>query len=103
MSREKFDQIDADGDGLITGGELRASLEGTSGISDEDVATIMQMADDDEDRQISFAEYVSAPRLTAELTRRGRRGTVMSRRSGRLRATALAPVRSGDGPDWAIA
>jgi len=57
VSKEKFDEIDTDGDGVITASELKASLEGTSGVSDDHIAAIVQMADDDGDQQISFDEY----------------------------------------------
>jgi Ca2+-binding EF-hand superfamily protein len=57
VSKEKFDEIDTDGDGVITASELKASLEGTSGVSDDNIAAIVQMADDDGDQQISFDEY----------------------------------------------
>ena len=58
MSREKFDAIDTDGDGFITAAELKASLEGEeSGVTEDQMATIVGLADDDGDQKISPEEY----------------------------------------------
>jgi Ca2+-binding EF-hand superfamily protein len=57
MSREKFDEIDADGDGFVTASELKASLADQTGVSDENIETIVAMADDDGDQKITFEEY----------------------------------------------
>jgi calmodulin len=60
--RRTFNQIDVDGDGFITADELRASLETDRQVSADNIATIIQMADDDGDRQIDFAEYAKLSR-----------------------------------------
>ncbi|MFG2639235.1 EF-hand domain-containing protein [Streptomyces sp. NPDC048362] len=60
MKREQFKAIDTDNDGFITAKELKASLQGDKGndlISDEHMATIVSMADNDGDRRINFEEY----------------------------------------------
>ncbi len=57
MSKEDFDAIDTDDDGFITANELKASLEGTSGVTDEQMATIVELADADGDQKISAEEY----------------------------------------------
>jgi len=57
MSKEAFDAIDTDGDGFITAAEMKASLSDQSGVSDDNVATIVQMADEDGDQKITFDEY----------------------------------------------
>jgi Ca2+-binding EF-hand superfamily protein len=75
VSKEKFDAIDTYGDGFITATELKASLEGTTGVSDEDIATIVQMADDNADQQISFDEYeklLGEPRASDASAQRSR-------------------------------
>jgi Ca2+-binding EF-hand superfamily protein len=43
VSREKFDAIDADGDGYITASELMTSLGSDPKISDDDIVMILQM------------------------------------------------------------
>jgi len=55
--REDFDQIDTDDDGYITADELKESLKGNPKISDENVATVAQMADEDGDQKITYDEY----------------------------------------------
>ncbi|OKK06693.1 MULTISPECIES: EF-hand domain-containing protein [unclassified Streptomyces] len=55
--RQQFDRIDTDGDGYITAEELRESLDGDGRVSEEHVATIVRMADEDGDRRIDFDEY----------------------------------------------
>jgi Ca2+-binding EF-hand superfamily protein len=53
-----FDEIDVDGDGYITASELlRTSVENNPKISDDNIATIVQMADADGDNKISYEEY----------------------------------------------
>jgi Ca2+-binding EF-hand superfamily protein len=57
-TREGFDAIDADGDGYITASELlKESVKENPKISDDDVFTIITMADDDGDAKISYEEY----------------------------------------------
>lgn len=55
--RQQFMEIDTDGDGYITVDELMASMQDDPMVSDEHVATIARMADEDGDRQIDFVEY----------------------------------------------
>jgi Ca2+-binding EF-hand superfamily protein len=57
MSKEDFDAIDTDGDGFITASELLKSLADNPKVSPDNVATIVQMADENGDNQISFEEY----------------------------------------------
>lgn len=57
MSKEDFDEIDTDGDGYITASELLTSLAGKPGVSADDMATVVQMADADGDNQVSYEEY----------------------------------------------
>jgi Ca2+-binding EF-hand superfamily protein len=57
-TRQDFDEIDVDGDGYITAGELlRASVKNNPKISDDNIAAIVQMADSDGDNKISYEEY----------------------------------------------
>jgi calmodulin len=57
--KQDFDEIDADGDGYITASELlTASVKENPKISDDDIFTIITMADDDGDKKISYEEYV---------------------------------------------
>lgn len=57
MSKEDFDAIDSDGDGYITASELLRSLADDPKVSPDDIATVVQMADEDGDNQISYDEY----------------------------------------------
>jgi calmodulin len=57
-TRQDFAEIDVDGDGYITASELlRASVKNNPNISDDDIASIVQMADADGDNKISYEEY----------------------------------------------
>ncbi|HEV7806309.1 MAG TPA: EF-hand domain-containing protein [Solirubrobacteraceae bacterium] len=60
MSKEDFDAIDTDGDGYITASEMLSSLG--SDVSDDDIATIVTMADQDGDQKISYEEYAKFAR-----------------------------------------
>ncbi len=57
MSKEDFDVIDTDGDGYITASELLRSLAENPEVDADDIATVIQMADEDGDNQISYEEY----------------------------------------------
>jgi Ca2+-binding EF-hand superfamily protein len=57
MSKEDFDAIDTDGDGYITASELLTSLADNPKVSPDDIAAVIQMADEDGDNQISYEEY----------------------------------------------
>lgn len=56
-TREDFNAIDTDDDNYITADELKESLEGNPKVSDENVATIARMADEDGNQKISYEEY----------------------------------------------
>ena len=56
-SEKTLDQIDTDDDGYTTADELKESLKGNPKISDENVATVAQMADEDGDQKITYDEY----------------------------------------------
>ncbi|WEP00561.1 EF-hand domain-containing protein (plasmid) [Streptomyces sp. FXJ1.172] len=60
--RRDFDEIDADHDGFFTAAELAASLQVNPRVSDEDVAAVVRIADDDGDRRIDFEEYAKLVR-----------------------------------------
>ena len=60
MSKEDFDAIDTDGDGYITASEMLTSLG--SKVTDEEIVTIVTMADDDGDQKISYEEYAKFAR-----------------------------------------
>jgi len=57
VSREKFDAIDADGDGYITASELMTSLGSDPKINDDDIVMILQMADENGDLKLTYEEY----------------------------------------------
>jgi Ca2+-binding EF-hand superfamily protein len=57
MSKEDFDAIDTDGDGYITSSELLRSLADNPNVGPDDIATVIQMADENGDTQISYEEY----------------------------------------------
>lgn len=59
MSKKAFDAIDTDGDGYITADELKASLGDEPDVSDDNIAAIIRMADDNGDQKITFEEYSS--------------------------------------------
>lgn len=61
-TREDFDAIDTDHDGYITADELKESLKDNPKVSDENVATITRMADEDGDQKISYEEYAKLVR-----------------------------------------
>lgn len=62
MSKEDFDAIDTDGDGYITSSELLRSLANNPQVNPDDLATVIQMADEDGDNQISYEEYAKFAR-----------------------------------------
>ena len=55
--RKSFDETDKDKDGFVTIGELKTSLGASPKISDDNVAAVVKIADDDDDRLIDFDEY----------------------------------------------
>lgn len=57
MSKEDFDVIDTDGDGYITASELLRSLAVDPKVGTDDIAAVIQMADENGDNQISYEEY----------------------------------------------
>lgn len=57
MSRADFEAIDTDGDGYITASELLRSMAENPNVSDDDMATVVTMADEDGDNRISLEEY----------------------------------------------
>ena len=57
MSKEDFDAIDTDGDGYITASELLRSLADNPNVDNDDIATVITMADQDGDNKISYEEY----------------------------------------------
>ncbi|MGW1627396.1 EF-hand domain-containing protein [Streptomyces sp. NPDC002172] len=60
--RRDFDEIDTDDDGFVSAAELAASLQTNPRVSDENVAAVIRIADDDGDRQIDFDEYAKLVR-----------------------------------------
>ncbi|XP_070556028.1 calmodulin-like [Ptychodera flava] len=59
--RERFSELDADGNGYITIDEVKMGLLKKKGhYTDEEVYKIMRLADEDGDGRISFSEYVIA-------------------------------------------
>lgn len=60
--RRDFDEIDTDNDGYITAGELAAALQSNPRVSDENVAAVVKIADDNGDRKIDFTEYAELVR-----------------------------------------
>ena len=62
MSKEDFDAIDSDGDGYITASELLTSLASSPDVSSDDMASVVQMADEDGDNRISYEEYAKLAR-----------------------------------------
>lgn len=57
MSKEDFDAIDTDGDGFISASELMTSLGSDPKVSTDDIIAILQMADDNGDKKVSYEEY----------------------------------------------
>jgi Ca2+-binding EF-hand superfamily protein len=57
-TKEDFAKIDTDNDGYITADELKESLKGNPKISDDNVAQVVAMADEDGDQKITYEEYV---------------------------------------------
>jgi Ca2+-binding EF-hand superfamily protein len=57
-TKEDFAKIDTDNDGYITADELKESLKGNPKISDDNVAQVAAMADEDGDQKITYEEYV---------------------------------------------
>ena len=56
--RRAFVMLDVDGDGYLTGDELRAAIDDTgAGIPEEEVKAILSGADADGDGRISFEEF----------------------------------------------
>jgi Ca2+-binding EF-hand superfamily protein len=56
-TRQDFDEIDADGDGYITGSELLVASVKNPKISDDNIVAIIKMADSDGDNKMSYEEY----------------------------------------------
>lgn len=55
--KRQFEEIDTDNDGYITADELKNSLQGSAKVSDENIAVIIQMADENGDRRIDLKEF----------------------------------------------
>ncbi|MGW4550932.1 EF-hand domain-containing protein [Streptomyces violaceorubidus] len=60
--RHDFDEIDTDKDGFVTAAELAASLQTNPKVSDDNVAAVVKIADEDGDRRIDFEEYAALVR-----------------------------------------
>ncbi|MBE8478454.1 EF-hand domain-containing protein [Streptomyces justiciae] len=60
--RRDFDEIDTDGDGFVTAVELAASLQVNPKVSDDNIAAVVEIADEDGDRRIDFDEYAALVR-----------------------------------------
>jgi Ca2+-binding EF-hand superfamily protein len=59
-AKKAFDEIDADGDGFITASELKAALTTDARpVTEENMAVIVRMADDDGDQKITLEEFSS--------------------------------------------
>jgi Ca2+-binding EF-hand superfamily protein len=56
-TREDFDAIDTDDDGYITAAELKEYHKDDTQLSEENIATIARMADEDGDQKITYEEY----------------------------------------------
>ncbi len=60
--RRDFDEIDTDNDGFVSAAELAAALQNNPRVSDDNIAAIVRIADDDGDRRIDFEEYAELVR-----------------------------------------
>ena len=61
-TKEDFDAIDTDGDGVITASELLTALGDNPKVTADEVATIVQMADEDGDLKVTYEEYAKFAR-----------------------------------------
>jgi Ca2+-binding EF-hand superfamily protein len=61
-TKDDFDAIDTDGDGVITASEMLTALGNNPNVSADDVATIVQMADEDGDSKVTYEEYAKFAR-----------------------------------------
>ncbi len=63
VARQDFDAIDTDGDGYITASELLTAIViANPKTSDDNIAAIVLMADEDGDNRISYEEYAKIVR-----------------------------------------
>merc|ERR1712233_263252 len=56
--KQMFEAADADGDGNLTADELRGALKNTTSFSEDDMKSIIAMADGDDDGMLSFTELL---------------------------------------------
>jgi Ca2+-binding EF-hand superfamily protein len=63
--REQFRILDVDQDGFVTADELATLLRADGAeVSDEEIAEILQHADDNGDGRLSFEEFRAAMNMT---------------------------------------
>ncbi|MEC3978746.1 EF-hand domain-containing protein [Amycolatopsis sp. H20-H5] len=56
-TERNFKELDSDNDGYITAAELKANLQKNPKVSAENVAKIVQLADENGDKRIDYKEY----------------------------------------------